>query len=131
MKKVRTWVLRWILGIAYGLGLTLVYPIVLGAVSPVPLFLASVLILVAVAGTYRREKTLRKTLYALGTTTFIPGTIGVLVLLLGRPTLSLLLPEGITPFVDTYIAFAVPRAAILTLVYFVLGVSLRYVSRKL
>lgn len=136
MRKVRHYAKRvfwnWVYGTSYVIGLTLIYPFFIwGGTTTLSLLISSVFVLFAVVGIYRHERTVAKTIQHLGTITLVPGIVGVLLLVLGKPTLALFLPDGITPFVETYIAFAVPRAAVLTIIYFVLGVILLIVGKKL
>jgi hypothetical protein len=135
MKYAHRLFFRWLFGTLYVSGLTLLYLYLIlfsfSAGSFILLAIACALLLAGVIGTHWRQKTKSRTLRALGLTTLIPGTVGVLLLAFGRATLNALLPQGITPFVETYLAFALPKTAALAVVYFVLGAVLLYRSRKL
>jgi|GEM_PF-6406267 len=131
-RNVRRFAAGWLLGSIYVLGLTSLYPyFLLGIPNPAVLLIPLLLTFVGVVGTYRQQRTISRTLQRLGRITLIPGSVGVLLLVFGRATLEAFLPDGVTPFVETYIAFAVPAAATLTVIYFVLGAALYYLGRKL
>ncbi len=140
---------RLFISVVYITGLTMLIPFIFFVVFPSDLgvvssstpttlvWTAASMIIISFFVTLAYQKSLGRSLKALGRVTFIPGLIGLVFSMFGRDLL-LLYFAGTNPafvqikqLIELYIDTAVPRVRYLTFAFFVLGMVLWLVGDKL